>query len=473
VAPIPLPLGSYQLPAPAASCRRLVNCYSQEAPPEKPKGEPAILCRAPGIAEFADTEEMEVRGGIVMGDTAFFVAGASLYSLSDGGVLTELSGDAISGNGPVRMATNGTDIVICPGDGSGFSSDGSTVSAITDPVFTEAGGVDPVFLDGYIVFRRPGTAQFFNTGLNAITFSGLDVASVEGAPGNLIGLTVNNRELVLAKEASSELWYNAANSPGSPFSRSPNGFKEPPGCAASMSLVNQDNAPVMLASDRTIRRLASVWERVSHHGIESILERMSLLSDCYAMPYTQEGHSFVAFTFPNAGRTLVLDFNTLEWHERESRIDTVSIGRWRPSCILHAYGRQLVGDSQSGKIGILDPDTHTEFGEPQVVRWTYQAVRGDRNRVSHRRLEIGITAGQGLSSGQGENPLLTLFVSDDSGNTFRARPVRSLGRIGQYRRRVQYWNLGSARERVYSCEMSDPVRLFVLDTQLEAEGGRL
>lgn len=468
-----LPVGSYKLPTPAAGCRRLVNIFAQAALPERPRNQPVTLIRAPGIAAFADTEETEIRGCVKMGDTPFFCAGSHVYSVSSGGAVTQMTGATITGNGAVRMATNGTDIVICPGNGDGFACDGSAVSAITDPDFTaDGGGADPVFLDSYLVFRRPGSAAFFNSGLGNLTFNGLDIAAAEGAPGNLVGLGVNNRELIPLKETSSELWYNAGNPTGSPFARSPNGFKEL-GCAAGGSIATQDNAAVMLASDRTFRRLADVWTRFSHHGIESILQRMSVLSDCVAIPYTQEGHLFVAFTFRSAARTLVMDFTTGEWHERESRIDTVSLGRWRVSCTLQAYGKQLVGDTESGKIGVLNPDTHEEWGEPQSVAWTYQNVYADSLRASHRRLEIGVAAGQGTSTGQGSNPLLTLHVSDDGGNTFRARPMRELGKIGQYRRRVQYWNLGESRDRVYRCEVSDPIRLFALDTQLDVDGGRL
>lgn len=468
---LPLPLGSYRLPAPAASVRRIVNGYAQEAPPERPRGQAAQLVRAPGIAAFADTDEQEVRGGILLGDLLFMVAGASLYSLTQGGALTELSGASITGNGPVRIATNGTDILIAPGNGAGFASDGSTVAEITDATFTDGGGADPAFLDGYLVLRRPGTARFFNSGLNALTWNALDITTADGAPDDLVGLMVSNREIILPGETSTEVWYNAANSPGSPFSRSPGGFHEL-GCAAGASLANQDNSTLMLASDLTFRRLAGSWQRVSQHGIESIVQRMSQRSDCYAIPYRQEGHHFVAWTFPNAGRTLVLDLNTGEWHERESRIDTVSIGRWRPSCIIPAWGKQIVGDSQSGKIGILDPDTFDEWGEPQVVSATFQPVYADHRNVVHRRFELGISAGQGTSTGQGANPLCTLHVSDDGGNTWRARPMREMGRLGEYRRRVQWFNLGTSRERVYRLDFSDPVRMIVLDAQLDAEGAR-
>lgn len=468
-----LPLGSYRLPQPAASVRRVVNAYAQEAPPERPRGQPAQIVRAPGIDSFVDTSAQEVRGAILFGNVLIVVADSSVFSLTEAGVLTTLTGAAVTGNGPVRMATNGTTILIAPGNGAGFSCNGSTVTAISDAAFTDSGGgADPAFLDGYIVLRRPGTARFFNSGLNALTWNALDITTADGAPDDLVGLMVSNREIILPGETSTEVWYNAANSPGSPFSRSPGGFHEL-GCAAGASLANQDNSVLMLASDLTFRRLAGSWQRVSQYGIESILQRMSLRSDCYAIPYRQEGHHFVAWTFPNAGRTLVLDLNTGEWHERESRIGTVSIGRWRPSCIVQAWGKQIVGDSQSGQIGILDPDISEEFGEPQVVSATFQPVYADHRNVVHRRFELGISAGQGTATGQGANPLCTLHVSDDSGNTWRARPMREMGRLGEYRRRVQWFNLGASRERVYRIDFSDPVRMIVLDAQLEAEGARV
>ncbi|MGH6631731.1 MAG: hypothetical protein ACREB0_00100 [Sphingopyxis sp.] len=476
MAELPLPIGTYRLPSPEASGRRLVNLYAAIAPPDKPRNKPVHLVRAPGIRSWVDTAQGEVRGAVVMAGTLYVVAGANLYTVSQGGIVAQVTGAAITGNGPVRVEKNGAVtpvLFITPNNGDGFSSNGSTVVQEVSAVFTSGqGGAHVSFLDQYFVFRRRGTAQIFNSGLNAVTFDALDVTTADGAPDNLLGLIVNNREIIAAGETSVERWYNAAKPTGSPFARSPGGFYEI-GCGAGDSLANQDNSVAMLANDKTFRRLGATWDRISHDGIDSELQRIPVVADCCAIPYRQEGHHFVAWTLPNAGRTFVIDYNTGEWHERESRIGTVSIGRWRPSLVIDAYGMQIVGDSQSGKLGILDPDTHEEWGEPQVVEWTYQPVYGERLKASHNRLEIGISAGQGAVTGQGSNPLLTLFASDDGGNTYRARPVRSLGVLGDYRKRVVYDNLGESRARGYKCQVSDPCRLFVLDTLLDVTGGRI
>lgn len=67
----------------------------------------------------------------------------------------------------------------------------------------------------------------------------------------------------------------------------------------------------------------------------------------------------------------------------------------------------------------------------------------------------------------GINPLLTLQISDDGGNSYRTMPTISLGLTGKYLTRAQWWRLGMARDRVYQFNLSDPVESWVTDVQLE------
>jgi hypothetical protein len=208
--------------------------------------------------------------------------------------------------------------------------------------------------------------------------------------------------------------------------------------------------------------------RISQYGVEAEIERMAQTSDAFGMSYTMDGHTFYVLQFPNAGRTFLYDLTTGEWCER----DSLGYGAWRANVVIRAFGNVIVGDSQSGKVGILDPDLFTEWGEPQRASWQYQGVYGDNNRVSHHRFEIVLNGGKGLAVGQGSNPLATLFVSDDGGNAFTAQPTRELGKVGQYMKRVVWWRLGSSYDRVYRVDVTDPVPLFVVDTQLDATGNR-
>lgn len=465
---LPLPIATYRLPSPKASASRLVNCFIEQGAQGSAKG-PVLLRRAPGIRTRVTLGDGPVRGVVVMAGTLYALSGQTLYAIDANWQATAATG-SVPGSERVRIETNGTSIVIVrPSVGTGYSSDGATVSQITDSTFTGWTAGDVAFLDGYLVFRRPGTAQFFNTGLNALTFSALDIATAEGKPDILVGMTVDHREIFLAGTDSCELWYNAALPTGSPFARTPSGLLEI-GCAAGASVGRQSNSVFWLADDLTIRRLnGSNPGRVSQHAIEDAIARMSVVSDAFAIPYRAGGHEFFALTFPQASRTFLFDSSTGEWHERKS----YGLGRWRANCTVRAYQKQVIGDSTTGKLGTVDPEIFTEFDDPMTMLWTYQGIYAENRRASHRRFELVVNSGSGTSTGQGQNPLVTLKLSNDGGSTFHTMPTRSLGLIGQYEKRVAWHRLGSARDRVYQVEVSDPVPVFGIDTTIEGTDLRI
>jgi hypothetical protein len=81
--------------------------------------------------------------------------------------------------------------------------------------------------------------------------------------------------------------------------------------------------------------------------------------------------------------------------------------------------------------------------------------------------------GVGLVTGQGSDPELMMEFSDDGGLTWESLPNKKIGMMGEYLHRP-FWNaLGSARQRVYRGAISDPIRVTISDTTLEARGGRV
>lgn len=480
---VPLPLATYALASPQASSARLLNCFFEQAP-QNAKSQ-VILRRCAGIRPFTDVlgGSGRTRGQLVMGGVLYAVIGAELFQIDADGSETSL-GD-IPGSQLVSMSCNpeGTLVIVTPEDGFAYhwsdQAPMTDVTQIVDATFLAFGGVgDVVFIDGFFIFRVLESARFFHSGPNALTFNALDVATAEGAPDNLVGMIADHRDLILPGTDSMEIWYNADNETGSVFSRSPDGFLEQ-GCAASRSLLKQDNSVFWLCNDLTFRRLKGiVGEKISNYGIDGIVQTiaksMGGVSDCFGFSYTQEGHLMAAWTFPSAGRTVVYDCSTGEWHERDSQSQIGGAGIWRPSCVAIAYGKQTVGDYISGQIGFFDADHFTEFDDeqPQRVSWTYQTVYAEAQRVNHRRFQLVTNVGSGVISGQGENPLATLKISDDGGNTYRTLPLRSLGRRGNYKARAVWWNLGSAADRGYRVEVTDPIPLFTMTTLLEATGAR-
>jgi len=455
---LPLPLHSYRLNSVAANSSRLVNCFAEAAPPEG-RG-PALLKRCPGISPFANCELGEGRGLHVMGGTLFAVCGTKLHSISAAGVVTDLG--TISGDRRVWMADNGTQLVVGQ-EGIWYVWQNGTLSTITDPDFTTRGAVAAQFIDGYLVFVEPDSGRFFCSDLNnATVFDALDFATAEGAPDKLVTLAVDHRQLILFGRETTELWYNSGAT-GFPFERLPSGFIEL-GCAAVQGVTKLDNSVFWLANDRTIRRLSGQTpQRVSQHGIEERLRAMSRVDDCQAFSYSMNGHLCAVFRFPTAGDTFVFDATTNEWHERVSGSSSV----WRVVDIADVDGKVFAQDETTGDVGVFDAAVFSEWGDVQRAEWTYAPLYSDGRRQFSNTLEIVCDTGVGLPSGQGEDPLLTLEVSTDGGRTWLAQPVKTLGAIGQYRQRVRWHRLGSARDVVFRCSISDPVPLTVWDTQIE------
>jgi hypothetical protein len=478
---ISLPAGSYALPSASASCRRLINVFSEGAPTDDPNdvkstdgdASPDILRRGHGVTPFATlgmAPNGNVRGMWIMNDLVYAVCGKYLYSVSQSGQVIQLGGLVqIPGTGPVRMTDNGYCLVIIlPGTNIGYTFTwvNQSLASLVDPTFLQLGAIDLGYIDTYIVFLQLDGRGFYNSDSQSvsdqgvITFTQVSQFLREQGTDLLVGMIIDHRDVLMLGRKVSEAFYDAGNAVGSPFSSSPNGNIQM-GCAAGASVAMVDQSPIWLANDRTVRRRNGQTPlRISNHGIEAVLNKAATLSDAYAMTFTDSGHIFYVLTLPTAQRTLVYDCTHRQWHERASYL----LGYWRPSCMLQAYGKTLVGDSQSNVLGFLDVTANTEFGTVISSRWIHQAVYGENKNLLHDKLEVIINPGEGPVN---TNPTLTLMVSDDGGDTFRTFPGVTAGTNGERRIRQIWTNLGMSRQRVYSFQMSDVFPLWAVDCQLD------
>lgn len=450
MAKIPLPIGTYQYDSPRASARKLVNCTAEQAPVDGKSA--VVLRRMPGIDTWV-TSGSKIRGGHRFKGNLYVVSDTTLFKREAN--RTETVVGTILGTGRVSIADNGLIMFIVAAP-DGYISDGATVNQVTDPDYRGATMVD--YIDNFFVFTDPETQVLFSSELSSGDFNALDFTSADGSPDNLLGLIVDHREIFLAGDDSCEIWYDAGRSPGSPFERSPGGFLEV-GCAAADTLAKIDNSIFWLADDHTVRRLVGKNPTIiSKPGLAKFLRDAS---DAYAFTYTFEDKLYYVLTL--GGVTLEYDIRADEWHNRESRQKDF----WVPIDIIDVFNFATVLDGTSGSIGRMNTATKTEFGDIQLVNWTYQPIAAGGQRVFHDRLEIDMATGVGLIAGQGSDPKIMLFISDDGGNTFAEYLKGELGAIGNYQHRVLWDNLGASYNRVYRCEVSDPVDILVADTNTE------
>lgn len=441
---IPFGTTSYQHRSLPLSAQRAVNCYLEAAPAQAKTF--AAVIQSYGIRQLAAVGNGYLRGGIVRNGIPYIVAGETLYRLASNGSTTALG--SIPGTGYVDMAGDEENIMLVS-RGRGWYWNGVTVQEITDEDFPGAEWVET--LDGYYIIGSVGSGKFYiSSNRNPASWDGLDFASAEKYPDDLVAGIVANGEIFLFGKESFEVWFDSGDA-DFPFERTSAGFGDI-GCLSRFGLAKADNSVFLLGHDGVIYRLNGYQpQRISTHAIEQAIEGYADKT-CFAQSFNEGGHKFVAFTFDEG--TWVYDIATQLWHERIS----FNLPNWRPLFILRAFDQWIVGDFYTNVVGISDPDEFAEYGETLRSSATSPPVSDDNKRITTSRVELVFEQGVGLNLGQGDDPKVMLRWSDTGGRKWSSEHWRSMGKIGAFTKRTVWNRVGQARDRVYEFAITDPVR---------------
>jgi hypothetical protein len=468
---------SYQLQSVRADCQRAVNIYVEmNALGTGKDGEVAILAATPGLRLKVTLPESPVRGiWYTSTGELYAVGGTKLYSISSAWVATEI-GSLSTSSGYVSIADNGTHVFIVDGTfGYHWNMDTDVFTTMSDPAFYAATHV--TFQDGYFLFNRAGTKQFFISGLTDVTFDALDIASAEGSPDPIVALISASQTVYLFGTQSIEPFYNSGNG-DFPFERVQGaviGF----GTSAPYSVAELGGEVYWLGGDRhgqgIIYKMQGYQpQRISTPAIEAVIRALNQeeLAQARAWVYQQGGHLFYCLNLPGAEATWCFDASTGLWHERQFR-NKWSLERHRADCHAVAFGLNIVGDYENGKIYQLDPDYRYDDTTPMVYKRVAPHFSRNGRNVRHNRFELDMEMGVGIDgSGQGSDPKVMMRYSDDGGNSWSNELQASIGKIGETKKRAAWNRLGSSRGRVYEVAVSDPVRqLAFLGARIDSDEG--
>lgn len=457
---IPLTTGAYQTRSVIAEAQRSVNLYAEANPQDAPC--PFTYYPTPGLTLVSTPPVAGESRGIYTASNGnrYEVVGPNVYSVSAANVYTQI-GTLNSTSGPVSMVDNGTDTFIVDGTTSGFTIKLATniMSPVSDPAFYGADKVD--FVDGYFLFNRLKTQQFYISLFDGITFDPLDIASKSTYSDNLVTLAVMHREIWLFGELTTEVWYNTGASDFT-FGRMPGVFIEH-GCAAKHSVAKIDLALFWLGKDLQGQNVVFagrnyVAERISTHSIEQEFAKYSRIDDAIGFSYQQGGHAFYVLTFPTANATWCFDVVTQQWHQRAYLEADGTLSRHRANCYSFNAGRYLVGDWQTGAVYALDQNAYTDNGTTiEYIRAFPHILGADGNRVLFRQFIADMEVGNGLPDDSAE-PEIRLRWSDDRGRSWGNYVQGTLGKVGEYLTSIQFQRLGYARDRVFEVSWSAPVK---------------
>ena len=481
--------GLYQSSSPIIANLECNNCYVN-IPQVKGALSQATLLGTPGLFQEATTGTVDQvnRGGHVKDSKPYFVNGSSLYRVDETLVdeelvLTNVLLGSITGTSRVSMADNGTQLMIIdPESGTGWivnEADATPFQQITDEDFTANGQPKyVVFIDGFFIVTTDSKRFIKSDANNGLSWNALDYGTAEKDPDDIVAPVVFKGELLIGGTETFQSFENIGGAAGAGFPYEFSGLILSKGVFAPASLINTNKSFMFIGGG--VNEDPAIWAsnggepvKVSNTAIDAALQEFSKeeIERAFAWSYAQSGAYFVGFSLPS--RAFVYDTISKKWHERTSKIVdskgfTQSI-RWRVNSLVTAYDRILVGDSQDGRIGVVDLKTYSEYGENINRTFSTFMIQNQSIALLISRLEITMQAGVGTFE---LDPQVRMSWTDD-GHIYGDELSRGIGRVGEYNRRAIWTRLGRApRFRRWRFEFSEKVKFVVAKLQMTAKGGR-
>lgn len=485
--PVPLAVGYGRTDSVKNSGGVIWNGYAERAPEDAKN--PVTIVGAPGQLQLATLDVAPNLGpvahGLMVNERPYFVTTKGLYKITNAaGTVRKLG--ALSVNANARMATNGTDIVIVDGQKSWrytIQGDEDTVQPPAPEDYTASSDLFPsatvAFVDGYFVFERLATGQFFHTELYETDIDPLSVSTAEAFPDRAIAVHTHRRMIMVFGTESMEPFYNAGGT-ASAFERL-DGASQSIGIASPWAVASNEFGMAFLSSNGVVYFgdglvPAQISTSAIHDGLAGLdLNTASMIA------YVHRGHPF--FQLSVGTRTWVYDLSTRLWHGLRDE----TFGRHRATVVLRAYSMNMMGDAAGPNIRVLASNVYTNAGEPLVLDIITPALHADQRQTKHAAFEVEIDTGEGgvagnvpgdvdlidfeafdLTSLAGEVltvggelptfPTIELAFSDDDGRTWSEFEAESLGYAGEWNIRPQWRQLGASRTRRYRLRITSAVR---------------
>ncbi|HET8644057.1 MAG TPA: hypothetical protein VFO85_01135 [Vicinamibacteria bacterium] len=468
--------GSYESQSFTAAQMRTVNLYPERV--EDPAAtSPQILCPTPGVELITATNSTQGRAHAYLAGRELAVIGGSFLEIAQGGTPTHIGNVAVTPN-PATLSYNGEgggEVLITSG-GIAYlytlaSGAFATISALNSKASMGAQ------LDGYFLVLDQVTGTMYSSQLldGATWTTGTMFAQRNSAPDPWIAMYVHGSYIWLLGSETSEVWYDAGASPF-PFAKHPSGLT-PYGIAAPFSGAVCDNSLLWLGTSKSggavvMKASGFTPEPVSTYPVQLAMGSYDVVSDAYGDSYNEAGHTFYVLTFPSARKTWVYDLQMGQWHERGTwESGAHDYTEWGPRCHAFAFSehRWLHGTGTGVYRSSIDLGSDVDSRPIRRMRQA-PALNQENQRIPYTSLELDLDRGQGLVTGQGEDPQIVLQMSDDGGRTWGPEKPASMGKMGEYGKRVRWERLGTARRRAYRVYVTDPVPTRLTNAYLLTAG---
>lgn len=421
---------------------------------------------ADGIIQFANGVGVD-RGGILWNGDLYRVSGSKLVKVLENGTIITI-GDVGGINQPVRFVYSFDRLAIAS-VGSLYYYDG-TLKKVTD---TDLGAVlDVEWVDGYFM-TTDGEFLVVTELIDPFSINPLKYGSSEADPDPINGVLKVRNEIHALNRYTIEVFDNVGGDLF-PFQRV-EGAQVQKGsvgthtkamyldACAFMGSGRNENISIYLAQNGQTTKLATT-------EIDLLLTKYteSELANCYLEAKIERGQSLLYVHLPD--RTLVYNYEASQavgenvWSILTSSLEGFS--QYRARYITFAYNKWFVGDVTSNKIGTLNKNISSHFGDD--VRWEFGTtiVYNESAGAIFHQLELVALTG---SVAMGENPTIRTEYSVD-GVTWSNPKVISTGKIGERAKRLVFFQQGMMKNwriQRFSGDSQSHLSFARLEAQLE------
>ena len=371
-------------------------------------------------------------------------------------VNSSVAGTGIPLGAYITVINSATAITISSNALSSAAGVNLTVTTFGLPTGVFAGSA---YLDS-TTYTIDATARIYGSNLNdPQTWNPLNNLIAQIEPDGGVSIAKTLVYVIAFKQWSTEVFYDAANSVGSPLG-TVQGSKVNYGCAAAASIQDIDGSLIWLATNRSSSLFVVMFENlqvsvISTKPIQRLLDGVDLTT-VYSWQHKENSHSFYILTIKNSNLTLVYDLGEKTWFQW-----TDSNGNYVPivSSTLAATssGPRLVQHESNGKIYTVSNTYYTDDGSTITVDiYTPGFDGGVNKRKMLPRLEIICDQTSGST--------LSVRSSDDDYQTWSNFRQMDLGK-----KRAYLNNNGSFYRRAYHLRhtANTPMRIQAMELSME------
>jgi len=402
------------------------------------------------------------RGLHVFKNELYKVTDTTLYKIDSNGVRAVIG--TIAGSNPCIFADDGNSMRIATG-ALDYIYNGSVLAQITDPDLRPGNSV--AYLNQQMINDSTGGQFQVSDVGDPDSINSLNVASAESAPDDTVRVFAFNERLYLFGDRNNtETWYNSGTG-NPPFDRIQGGTMNI-AIGAVYSVAASPDFMYFFGFDKSVYRVSAYQaERITPNAVANSFEGFATSSDARGYTLAFEGQYFYVLNFPTQGETWVYSEPGNAWFQLSTGADQSNyIGTSYAFC----YGKHLI--ESGGDVRELDLDTYTSNDLPMIrERVSAPIVDPTGQRIMMNRFQLIMEVGVGLISGQGVDPQVMFEASYDGGKSWTNEHWVNIGRMGEGRIKVEWFNMASAYEIMVRFRVSDPVFISVHSAAIDLRPG--